>query len=321
MARQSDVPEPIAPLAREAVRFLTTPPDDLETPSLIRACGMLLLAEGERAERLRSGGPWLERSEIERLVPATREGSFEGGLWGPEEGVVDVARLLQALLSAGSRRGVRLLAAHRVSAIDVDGGRVVGVEAGGRRIATAAVVNAAGAWAAAVGQLAGATPVPLRACRRHLFATGPLSWVERDWPIVWDVSHDFYFRPEPPGLLLSPCDESEQAPGLPVVDPGAASLLASKLGRFMPRLGDLPLARAWAGLRVLTPDGRFVIGRDPRVEGFVWCAGLGGHGMTTSAAVGRVAAEAVLGRESPPAHSPARFLEREAIAPSGASRA
>lgn len=315
MARQSDVPEPIAPLAQEAVRFLTAPPDDLETPTLVRACGLLLLAEGERAEGMRSAGPWLERSEVERRVPVTQGGAFEGALWGPEEGVVDVARLLQAFIAAGSRRGVRLLTAHRANAIHVDRGRVVGVEAGGRRIATAAVVNAAGAWAAAVGGLAAACPVPLRACRRHLFATGPLSWVERDWPIVWDVSHDFYFRPEPPGLLLSPCDESEQRPGVPTVDPGAASLLAGKLGRFMPGLGDLPLARSWAGLRVLTPDGRFVLGRDPRVEGLVWCAGLGGHGMTTSAAVGRVAAEAVLGHDGPPAHSPTRFLREETEPP------
>jgi len=315
MARQTAVPDAIAPLAREGVRFLTAPPDDLETPSLVRACGMLLVADGQRAEAMRGAGDWIERREIERLVPVTEAGAFEGGLWGKDEGVVDVARFLQALLSAGARGGVRFLPANRVTAVEADQGRVVGVEAGGLRIATPAVVNAAGAWAAGLGALAGALPAPLRPCRRHLFATGPLAWVAKDWPIVWDVAHDFYFRPEPPGLLLSACDESEEPPGLPPVDPGAPSVLASKLGRFMPRLADLTVARVWAGLRVLTPDGAFILGRDPEVEGFVWCAGLGGHGVTTSAAVGRVAAEAVLGRETPVAHTPGRFGHRAAGVP------
>jgi D-arginine dehydrogenase len=174
------------------------------------------------------------------------------------------------------------------------------------------VVNAAGPWASGVASLAGATCVPLSPCRRHLFTTGALGWADRDWPIVWDASHDFYLRPEPPGLLLSPCDETPCDPGLPATDPAASALLASKLARFMPGLSDLPLARSWAGLRVLAPDGNFVLGRDREVEGFVWCAGLGGHGMTTSPAVGRVAAEAVLGRPAPPEHAPGRFASGRA---------
>ena len=57
------------------------------------------------------------------------------------------------------------------------------------------------------------------------------------------------------------------------------------------------LARGWAGLRTLTPDGRFVIGADPRLEGFTWVAGLGGHGMTTACGVGELGALAVLGSD------------------------
>ena len=41
-------------------------------------------------------------------------------------------------------------------------------------------------------------------------------------------------------------------------------------------------------------DSRFVMGWDAKVQGFFWVAGLGGHGVTTSAAVGALAAELVL---------------------------
>lgn len=310
MARQTAVPGGVAPLAEEGVRFLSAPPEDFEGRSLLRACGMLVLADGDQAGALRAAAPerWIEREGVERRVPATRGGAFAGGVWGPEDGVVDIAALLHGLLSAARARGARLLVAHRVTAIRTQGGRIVEVETDRASIATRAVVNAAGAWAARLGALAGATAMPLRACRRHLFLTAPLDWVDRSWPIVWDVSHGFYFRPEPPGLLLSPCDETEHVPGIPPPDPAAAELLARKLAQFAPRLAELRPARSWAGLRVLTPDGRFVLGRDPRLEGFFWCAGLGGHGMTAGVAVGRIVAESVLGRPVPAAHDPARFV-------------
>ena len=59
-------------------------------------------------------------------------------------------------------------------------------------------------------------------------------------------------------------------------------------------ISNVPIMRSWAGLRTLTPDGRFVIGWDPKVDGFFWVAGLGGHGVTTSSAVGALAAKLIL---------------------------
>ncbi|MFC1707674.1 hypothetical protein ACFL59_12805, partial [Planctomycetota bacterium] len=41
-------------------------------------------------------------------------------------------------------------------------------------------------------------------------------------------------------------------------------------------------------------DRSFVVGWDPIMEGFFWVAGLGGHGVTTSAAVGALARDLLL---------------------------
>jgi len=84
------------------------------------------------------------------------------------------------------------------------------------------------------------------------------------------------------------------APGDPPVDDNVKEMLADKIDRFMPALNGVSISRGWAGLRTLTPDGRFVIGWDPQVENFFWVAGLGGHGMTTSAAVGELAAKLLM---------------------------
>ena len=52
-----------------------------------------------------------------------------------------------------------------------------------------------------------------------------------------------------------------------------------------------------------------MIGRDPHVDGFVWVAALGGHGMSTSYGVGRLAAAAIAGERPSELDrfSPARF--------------
>jgi D-arginine dehydrogenase len=171
------------------------------------------------------------------------------------------------------------------------------------------LINAAGAWADVLGQMVSAAPLPLRPCRRHLFVSRPLEWVDSHWPFVWDVTHDIYFRPEGAGLLLCPCDQEELAPGDPPVDGSKQELLAEKIERYMPGLQSVAISRGWAGFRTLSRDGRFVIGWDTTVSGFFWVAALGGHGVTTSWAVGELAADLILAGpvEKSAAFGPGRF--------------
>ncbi len=198
----------------------------------------------------------------------------------------------------------------KVRQILVRQGRVCAVQTGSEEIVTDILVNAAGAWAAEIARLAGATDIPLTPYRRHLFVTQPLDWVQPDWPLVWDLTHELYFRPESGGLLLSPCDETAHPPAAPATDPAALELLAEKVTHCLLHLSDLPIRNCWAGLRTMAPDRRFVVGWDPGLKGFFWVAGLGGHGVTASYAVGLLAASLILqqpalsaGRE----FSPARF--------------
>jgi D-arginine dehydrogenase len=161
------------------------------------------------------------------------------------------------------------------------------------------VVNAAGAWAAALGREAGGLDLPLVNYRRHLFYTGELAGVNPDDPWVWDVERGFYVRPESQGLLLCACDQDPRPPEDTQVAPGACDLLAGKAESLAPALGELPLARHWAGLRGFLPDDRFAIGLDPVLGGLLWVTALGGHGLTTCAAVGELAARALDGVDDP----------------------
>jgi glycine/D-amino acid oxidase-like deaminating enzyme len=316
MARQNSIPERLLPLAVESVAALRHATSDEGIP-LFRRTGSLILGDAAAAPGLREGtramraaglgASWLDAAAVGERMPLVRDGDFEGGVYCPDDGVVEIGAALQHLLRLATTGGTALLTGQALTGVEVAGGRVRAVLTDRQRIETPVVVNAAGAWAGAVGALAGGVPVPLRPCRRHLVLSGPVAGLDPEGPFVWDVSHEVYFRPERPGLLLSPCDEDEWEPGDVAPDPGALELLARKLADHYPRLVSLEPVRSWAGLRTLTPDGGFAIGRDPRVEGLIWCAGLGGHGMTVSHAAGRLAAEAVCGGAVRPSCDPARF--------------
>jgi D-arginine dehydrogenase len=316
MARQNSIPPRLLPLAVEGIAALRNAVSDEGIP-LFRRTGSLILGDAEAEAGLREGlprmhaqglgGEWLDAESVATRVPVVRGGSFAGGVYCPDDGVVEIGAALQHLLRLATTGGTALLTGQTLTGIEKLGGRIHAVRTDRERIEAPLLVNAAGAWAGAVAALAGAEPVPLRPCRRHLVVSAPLPEVDPEGPFVWDVSHELYFRPERPGLLLSPCDEDEWSPGAAPSDPAALELLAQKLTDHYPGLATVRPLRSWAGLRTLTPDGGFVIGRDPRVEGFVWCAGLGGHGMTVAHAAGRLAAEAACGGAIRPSCDPARF--------------
>lgn len=302
MVRQVVSDSGIGELAREGAAFIR---GEAAAGNLALAPnGSFLTASGARwkalereAEMAREGGVevrLLSHAEAVHLVPPLDGAAFEGAVHTPSDGVVDVANLLALLLRRASQAGARVFLEREVTGVTVRDGAVAEVSSGGERFPADVLVNAAGAWASGVAALAGATLGPVTPMRRHIFVTPPLPFVDRAWPWVWDVAHDVYFRPESGGLLLSPCDEDPHPPGRPDVSEAAAELLATKLESYMPRLSAVPIGKRWAGLRSFSPSRRFLIGWDPSARGFFWAAGLGGHGVTCSAAVGRRAAREII---------------------------
>lgn len=320
MVRQVVTEPAIMRLTREGAAFLRDLPADWPVPVVFQQSGSLLLGSGKVWERLsrdmesaRQLGievePWSHERATEH-VPPLRGAEFERAVWCPTDGVVDIHALLSAYLQVALSQGNEVTYGCPVRGVEVRDGRVSGVITPEGTVKTEVIVNAGGAWAGMIGELAGAVKVPLRPCRRHLFVTAPLPWVDPTWPFVWDVTHNVYFRPDSGGLLLCPCDQDEVAPGIPPTDDLVQALLAEKVKRYLPGIYDVAIKRSWAGLRTLSGDGRFVIGWDPKVQGFFWVAGLGGHGVTTSSSVGALAASLILDRNAsePEEFSPKRFL-------------
>jgi glycine/D-amino acid oxidase-like deaminating enzyme len=258
------------------VRVRTADPDILAMASE----GAGVLRTGEPAPFRRTGSILIGQGDEDvagRFPPARGH-----GLWSPDDGVVDVAALLRTYLA-----GQAVRYNTRVLGIDPSGDRLA-VETTQGVIRAKVVVNAAGPWAGVVGD------IDLTPMNRHLFVTPPRGDIGPDWPFVWHDAEGLYFRPESGGLLLCACDETPAAPGDYRDDRDVMERLCDLVTTLQPGLGDIAVMNRWVGQRTFATDRRFVIGYDPRDPRLFHVAGLGGHGVTCSPAVGRLAADLLI---------------------------
>jgi len=251
----------------------------------------------------------LSRAEALKLFPFLSDSPFESALYCNADALVDARALVDALAAWLAANGVTFLyaAAARVS---IQTGSYL-IKSASVELSAQTVVNAAGAWASDVARMAGAKPLVFEPMRRHIFVTEDLKWSDPESPIVWDVTNEIYFRPDGKKLWFSPCDETRHKAGPVETDSAVEKIMRAKIQKFFPRAAKAEWSDSWAGLRTFSTDRRFVIGQDKLSPGFYWVAGLGGHGVTVSPAVGRLAASLILGEKVSlklsEAFSPARF--------------
>ncbi len=288
-------------IALESADFLRNPPGGFCERPLIDRLGLIVVREQEREtspewrSRLQRRDDFevLSQARMRRLAPHCDDGG-RTAYYFPNDGRIDIALLLDSFARGARALGARFELGAEVHRIVADDGQVQGVElVDGRVITAERVLIAAGGWAGQLGKTAGSR-ARIRATRRHLLVTPPDARVEAGWPVVWSDALPFYVRPESGGLLMCPCDQSDVDPSRCETDASVLEMARAKACRMIPAFADSPVARVWAGVRAFTDDRRFLIGADKEVSGLYFAAGLGGHGMTCSAAVGRLAAQSLL---------------------------
>ena len=297
----------IAPLTSASKRFFDAPPPGFgETPLLSPRGGLHLAPPDDRGalDVLEADfaelEPRFERLDAAQLAvryPILRRDWAQAALYEPDCHDIDVAALHAGFVGGARRAGAVLANDARVDALVRSGGRWR-IDTSAGAFGAAVVVNAAGAWADAIGGLAGAAPLGLQPLRRTMavIATDPPP--PADLPVVLDAAGSFYFKPDAGRVWVSPHDEIADV----ARDAAAEELdVAIAIDRFetaaTPRV--LRLERSWAGLRTFAPDRLPVYGYDAAVPGLFWCAGQGGFGIQTAPAAGMLAAALLLGDAVP----------------------
>ncbi|MCS7051660.1 MAG: FAD-binding oxidoreductase, partial [Thermomicrobium sp.] len=147
-------------LALESLRFFQEWEVRVRTPSPFVRTGFVQVVAPEDEHKLRAnvamqqalGAPvqLITADELAQLEPWRDVSDCTIAAYEPESGYAEPVAAALGLLESARRRGAELRTGACVTAIEVDGGRVVGVRTSQDHIAAPWVVVAAGAWAKSV---------------------------------------------------------------------------------------------------------------------------------------------------------------------------
>ena len=251
----------------------------------------------------------LGRDAIAAHVPGLRPG-WTIGTFEPDCRDIDVAALHQHYLAAARRCGAALWTSARLAAAIDEGDGWLIVTADGREVRCGVVINAAGAWADGVAELAGIAPLGISPLRRTIAQVAVSPAAPSSLPLVLDLSERFYFKPEGGRLWLSPHDETPSAPCDAAPEEIDVATAIDRLGEVVDWQVDR-VEHRWAGLRSFAPDRLPVYGFEPGSPRFFWFAGQGGFGIQTAPAAAELAAGLLAGSSrgpiDPAPYSPVRF--------------
>ena len=242
-------------------------------------------------------GELLGPEEARRLMPALSP-EILGAAYAPDRGHLWPFALVNGFADAARRLGAGIRTWTAVERLVRDDERVVGVVAGGDAIPAGEVVLATNAYTPAL--LPELPPGAIVPARGQILVTQPVA------PIL---SHPFgtnfdkeYGRQTPAGqILCGGYRRRDEGEGLGTIEERVTapvlSSIARCLVRIFPSLRGVNVVRAWAGIMGFTADGLPLIGPYAPAPGLTLATGFNGGGFSWGAAVGRVVADLLAGRD------------------------
>jgi sarcosine oxidase subunit beta len=235
-------------------------------------------------------------AEAKKLSPLIETDGLLAAAWSPDDGHCTPESVVLGYATAARRHGATLFTGVTVTGMDRSGDLVRIVRTDRGDITAGTVICAAGAWSAAVGDMAGSA-LPVTPLRRQIIFTEPMPDLAEVVPFTIDFASTYYFHREGRGLLMGMSD--------PVQEPGFhlgysddwLPRLGAAIERRAPGLLDVGLCNGWAGLYEVTPDHNAIIGRSTTTQNFLYATGFSGHGFLQAPAVGEVVRDLYLDRE------------------------
>jgi D-arginine dehydrogenase len=249
-----------------------------------------------------------------KLAPLLRREAVARASLDPHVMDMDATAIHQGFLRLLKHRGGSVVTDHRVVALERSAGCWRARTSTGTVFEAPAVINAGGAWADEIGQLAGLRPIGLQPMRRTaiIIASDPVL-APPTMPAVDDGATEAYVKLDAGRLMASLGDATPSPP----CDAQPEDLDMAMIVDWLERNTHLTVRRiehSWAGLRSFVPDHCPVAGFDRDGDGFFWLAGQGGYGIMLAAALGRIA-RALVVEGSVPSDLLARGLSEAALSP------
>jgi len=236
----------------------------------------------------------IEPRRLAELLPGCQTDDVGAAAWEPDSGFADPNATTFAFAEAARRLGATIETGCEVTRILTDRGRVVGVDTPKGRVEAPVVVAVPGAWAAPLlGPLGldfGLVP--------HRIQITIFRWPQgftRRHCVVIDAIHQSWLRPEGNNTTLigvelgaGHADPNSFDEG---VDPKFVGTCRAALAGRLPVMAEATMRGGWAGMIMMSADGRPIIDQIPSVAGLYCMLGDSGTSFKTSPAIGKCLAE------------------------------
>ena len=247
--------------------------------------------------------------EARERYPVMATDDLVGAVWLPDDGKANPTDLTLALAKGARMRGARIVERTRVVDVLTRDGAVTGVRTDRGDVDAEVVVNCAGQWAKAVGQMVGVT-VPLHSAEHFYVVTDQIAGVHPDLPILRDPDGWTYFKEEVGGLVVGGFEPEAKPWRSPdtIPHPFEFQLLEEDWEHFsvlmdsalerIPALHETGIRKFYNGPESFTPDNQFIVGEAPGVRGFFVGAGFNSVGIASAGGAGKALAEWIVEGEA-----------------------
>jgi sarcosine oxidase subunit beta len=291
-------------LSQESVRVYERFEDEFSADIRFRQVGYIFLAQMEETWKDFLSAVETQRQhdvpvevlspdDIKKRWPYLNVDDLKGGTFGPKDGYADPYLAAMGFANSARKLGVRIEEKTKVTGINIEAGRVHGVETAKGSISAPAVVNVAGPWGGEVARMAG-PDLPVKPYRRQVFITKSFDAIPKPVPMIIDQDVTFYFRGEEPGIIMGMSNPDEPSSFNLNVDRDFLEKVIEAAIRRAPVLEKAEILRGWGGLYTITPDDNPIIGEAPGVTGLFSAIGFSGHGFQQAPAVGLILSQLIL---------------------------
>ncbi len=251
----------------------------------------------------------LDTAQTLEMEPALSP-HITGATYSPFEGQVNPFLLTRAFLGAAEKLGAKVFTHAEVRGIGISKGRVSAVNTTKGRIESSLIVNASGAYAATIGDMVNLN-IPIKPRRGQILVTESAPPFVRycilsakyitakfDPALAESGGMGFAVEQTANGNVLIGSTREFVGFDRQTTFEGV-NTIASQILQVLPKLKDLHVIRAYAGLRPYTPDGLPILGAVEGLEGFIMAAGHEGDGITLSPVTGEIIAKIITRGEIP----------------------
>jgi 4-methylaminobutanoate oxidase (formaldehyde-forming) len=264
---------------------------------------------GRMAQRFGVDVREIDAGEAKAQWPLAMLDDVEGGIWLPDDGIVEPLSLVRAIAHQAMRNGVAICEGVRVMDVLHRDGRVTGVATSAGALEAETVVLCGGMWSAQLAERVGVS-LPLQPVEHHYVLSNSVGADIDGLPVVRDPDGSIYFRGKGEALMLGAFQQTSK-PWLVdrVPDDFAFQLLDPDWEHFkaplaeglmrLPLLESLGIAKFVNGPESFTPDGNPLVGEVAELRRLYVSAGFNSSGLAYSGGVGEALAQWIVADEPP----------------------